>query len=161
MHAPRRISFRIYSCSKAVFAYLFEGRIDRAALIVKSLTVSKRRALWAPRASTGHPAAIVGLKCGNPMRPLELVRAILDEAPDDPEPIFLRGFAYAEMSDTDKAIATLENWVKLPTHHSLARSFLNARGSRDTTVKNHVPVRFQNLPARMNFRNDECVVLFW
>jgi tetratricopeptide (TPR) repeat protein len=74
--------------------------------------------------SSRHSAAIVQLRNGDPKRALELMRAILDENPNDPESLFLQGFAYAEMSDVDQAIAALENCLKFSTHHSLALSLL-------------------------------------
>ena len=75
-------------------------------------------------ASTRHSAAIVELRNGDPKRALELIRSILNENPNDPESLFLQGFAYAEMSDMDQAIAALENCLKLSTHHPLALSLL-------------------------------------
>lgn len=75
-------------------------------------------------ASTRHSAAIVQLRDDNPKGALELIRAILNENPDDPESLFLQGFAYAEISDMDQAIAALENCLKLSIHHSLALSLL-------------------------------------
>lgn len=75
-------------------------------------------------ASTGHSEAIVQLRNGNSKRALELIRAMLNENPNDPESLFLQGFAYAEMSDMDQAIEALESCLKLSTHHPLALSLL-------------------------------------
>ena len=74
--------------------------------------------------STHHSAAIAELRNGDPKRALELVRAMLNENPNEPESQFLQGFAYAEMSDTEQAITALENCLKLSTHHPLALSLL-------------------------------------
>jgi len=75
-------------------------------------------------ASTRHSIAVAQLNNGNPSGALEEVCILLNENPDDSEACFLKGYAYAELRDVQKAGEALERCLKLNTHHPLALSLL-------------------------------------
>lgn len=67
-----------------------------------------------------HCVAVGQLNAGNPSGPLEDVRTILCENPQDSRAFFIRGCAYSSIGNIDQAIEALENCLEFNTHHPLA-----------------------------------------